>query len=317
MDSNASTQEYGQNPEYVLQPDYQFSHNGYGLLQLACNFDVDISRAGESATIFRRGSALPNGGGPLSKALAGGSTTWTLVKADEVGRDGNLARVRAFYAAIEGGETTSQTEATVTSAAVSESIESHPNFSVHQVPTIGVNGETYNGSKVPLGGVFTNGSPPIIQSAADPKNPFRAYWYSQPGNPGVFPWQFIGFLPSTDNNNVNRKAGVKSWFRPAITMKLVAYTSDAQKATETGYSTGWIITQPSYGVFTIPEIYQNIVSQDPIKPEELGPSKNWLVTGTNVEIYGGLYKVTADLLLSGVLGWDTDIYPSQDSSAVG
>lgn len=306
--------EYGRNPEYVLQPDYQFSHNGYGLLQLACNFDIDISRAGESSSVFVRGSAFPSSVGALGKALSGFG--WTLVKADEVGRDGKLARVRAFYAAIEGKETVSQTEATITSSAVTESIESHPNFSVSQVPAIGVNGETHNGKKVPLGGLFTSGTPPILQSTPDPKNPFRAYWYSQPGFPGVFPWQFIGFLPSTDNTTVNRKAGVKSWFRPAITLKLVAYTSDAQKATETGYTTGWIITQPSYGIFNIPEIYQNIVEQDPIKPET-GTSKNWLVTGTNVEIYGGLYKVTADLLLSGVIGWDPDIYPSQDSSAIG
>jgi hypothetical protein len=37
-------------------------------------------------------------------------------------------------------------------------------------------------------------------------------------------------------------------------------------------------------------------------------NKSFLVTGTSVERFGSLWKVTADLMLSGLSGWDKDIY---------
>lgn len=304
MTTRTQKQYTGTESKAILQPDYQFSHNGYGLLQLSVNFDCDINEAGKSWLTFKRGDSFPATSGPLGTAL--NKVKWTLVKADEAGRDGDIMRIRAMYAAIEGDNTISQTEANITSAAVSEPIESHPNFSVIQVPAIANNGGPTNNQ--PLGGTFTNGTPPIIQNAPDPKNPFRAYWVTGQAGPGVFPWQFVTFLPTTNNTEVNRKAGVKSWFRPSITMRLTAYTSDAQAASDTAYRVGWIIDTDGYGIFSWPDVYDRIVADDPIISDEFG-KKNWLVTGTNVEVYGGLYKVTADLLLSGAVGWDPDIYP--------
>ena len=299
--------QYGKEPNYELQPDYQLSQNGYGLLQLSANFDVDSIAASSSANVFYRGAALPTGAGPLYNDLS--RQTWTLVKCDEVGRDGNLTKVRAMYAAIDkiicpGG--TSQTEAVITSTAVSEPIESHPNFSVIQIPKIADNGQGTAKGK-PLGGEFTNGSPPIIQNDPDPKNPLRAYWVSGSSTPGVFPWQFTGFLPCTDNATPNIMAGVKSWFRPTITMRLTAYTDSADTAAHTAQRVGYIIENGDngYGCFVIPDVYMKLVNDDPLSDGK----RNWLVTGTNVEVYGGLYKVTADLILSGVLGWNPDIYP--------
>lgn len=298
---------YGVSPIYVLQPDYQFSHNGYGLLQLAANFDFDVNQAGKSSeSTFLRGDPFPSGNGPLSDALK--DYTWTLIKAEEVGRDGNLARIKAMYAAIEKPFDVTQTEATITSAAVSEPIESHPNFSVIQIPAI--NDPSREGPQVPLGGKFVNNTPPFPKYTFDPNNPYRAYWSSGQSTIGIFPYQFNAFLPTTNNNEVNRKAGVKSWFRPSITMRLTSYTSDIQKASETAYMVGWIIDTDGYGIFSWPDVYSRIVSDDPIVSEKFGNKKNWLVTGTNVEVYGGLYKVTADLLLSGAIGWDPDIYPT-------
>ena len=303
--------EYTGREGYSLQPEYQFSHNGFGLLQLSVNYEHDIDRAGKSWLDFARGAPLLPASGPLSNSLS--ESTWTLVKAEETGRDGNILRIKAMYAAIEGNAAVSQTEAVITSAAVSEPIESHPNFSVVQIPEIG--DSKSSGDPVPLGGLFTNNAPPILQAAPDPKNPYRAYWVSGESSPGIFPWQFVSFLPTTDNKEVNRKAGVKSWFRPSITMRLTAYTSDSDIATETAYMVGWIMDATTFGLFSIPETYVNIVERDPIVSKKVGNGKNWLVTGTNVEVYGGLYKVTADLLLSGAVGWDPDIYPSYSQIA--
>jgi hypothetical protein len=39
-------------------------------------------------------------------------------------------------------------------------------------------------------------------------------------------------------------------------------------------------------------------------------NRNFLVTNCSVERFGNLFKVTADLMLSGLSGWDSDIYPS-------
>lgn len=300
---NITYQQHGLEPEYKLQPDYQLTDNGYGLMQLNAVFVSDASRAGQGGSTFFRGASFPGGVGPIEEALV--KQKWTLVKSEEAGSDGDVIRTKAMYAAIDqitcpSGLVT-QTEATITSTAVSESIESHPNFSAIQIKPIANNG---SGSGLPLGGVFTNGAPPIIQPTPDPKNPNRAYWVSGQSSPGIFPWQFQGFLPTTDNTTVNRKAGVRSWFRPTITMRLTAYTSDKTQATETAQRVGWIIDNAGYGVFTIPEMYMELLN-DPISQGQ----KNWLVTGTNLEVYGGLYKVTADLTMSGVLGWDPDIYP--------
>lgn len=304
-ETSQTIQNYGEKFDHLVQSDYQFSNNGYGLLQLTVRYDIDNSQSAGSADMFKRGGEFVEGTntGQLAQHLK--KKTWTIVKTEEVGRDGNLATVRTMYAAINDGDTT-ETEATITSSAVSEPIESHPNFSVIQIDKIANNGTSK--PPKPLGGEFTAGSPPIIQNAEDPKNPFRAYWVAGQANPGVFPWQFQGFLPTTDNTKVNRKAGVKSWMRPTITMRLTAYTYNKETATVTAQKVGWALKGKSYGVFTIPEVYQGLLYDGLAKTE----ARNWLVTGTNLEVYGGMYKVTADLLMSGILGWDPDIYPYID-----
>ena len=39
------------------------------------------------------------------------------------------------------------------------------------------------------------------------------------------------------------------------------------------------------------------------------------IPNCSVEQFGGIYKVTADLMLSGIAGWDRDIYPNIDAPA--
>lgn len=300
----SSYTQHGVEPNKILQSDYQFNHNGYGLLQLTANYAVDITTAGNSTINFARGSGLYPGSGDLDIGLS--SYEWTCVKAEEKGRDGSVAYVTAYYAAIDpqmGGQI-SDTEASITSSAVSEPIETHPNFSQILCPQIPSSKGT------PLGGKLGKNGPPLTIGGAD--NPYRAKWL--PGSiPGALSYQFVGFLPQQkEGEDVNRKAGVKSWFRPSITMKLTAYTTNAELAALSVKYTGWIAKPAGFGVFYIPQAYQKITNAElkiDSKDASLSGGPSWLITSCNMEVYGGLFKVQADLLLSGPMGWDKDIYP--------
>lgn len=290
-----------QKPEYVLQPDYSFSHNGYGLLQLTATFAVDTAKAGKSGTTFYRGAGFPATTDQLGKALAA-SATWTCVKAEERGREGNMSYVTAHYAAIdpEVGEFT-QTEASMTSAVVSEPIESHPNFTKVQAVGIG-DGST------PLGGTWVNGVPPSVDN--EDVNKFRALWQKTVNvQVGAESYNFVGFAPADSTKKPNRKAGVKSWMRPTINLKMTSYTSNAINAAIACSYSGMIVKN-KVNFLAIPEAYKGIGQNGMLglSEENETAGRDWLVTGANMEVFGGLYKVQVDLLLSGVLGWDKDIY---------
>lgn len=296
--------QHGVQPAYELQSDYAFSHNGYGLLQLTANYAIDIGAAGSSASKFKRGAGFVNGTGSLDMALF--YYQWTCVKADEKGRDGNIAYIAAHYAAVDPdlGDTT-ETEAVCSASAVSEPIETHPNFSqilCKQIPS---------SKGTPLGGKLGPSGPPLtMDPVAD--NPYRAKWLIG-SVPGALNYQFVGFLPQQKSGqNVNRKAGVKSFLRPSVTLKLTAYTTNQESASQTASYTGWISGKAGFGILKIPPAYAKI-AESQLKIDSTDPSlsggTNWLITAVNMEVFGGLYKVQADLLLSGPMGWDKDIYP--------
>lgn len=293
-----STITHGKDPAGYLQPDYQFSHNGYGLLQLSANFVFESSYAGQSTKYFPRGSSLNIVNGyDLGKALMG--YPWTCVKSEETGRDGQIIYVKAFFAAIEPdkGDFT-ETEAAMTSAVVSEPIESHPNFTKVQATGIG-DGET------PLGGIWVDGVPPTIPD--DVNNKFRALWQKTVNvQVGAESYNFVGFAPADSTKTPNRKAGVRSWMRPSITLKLTSYTTNATNSANACSYVGMIV-KDGVDFLRIPEAYKGIGANG-LYGLIVGEQRDWLVTNANMEVFGGLYKVQADLLLSGVLGWDKDIY---------
>lgn len=304
MEFNQDLIEHGTFSTWQLQPDYSFTHNGYGLVQLTATYATDYDNATDSSKDFARGTGLPAGvEGGLSSALA--KLSWTCVKAEERGREGKMAYVTAYYAAIdkEHGDST-ETEATLTSAVVSENIESHFNFSKIQCAQVG-DGVT------PLGGKWKEGKPPGVPSD---DNPFRALW-QQTANVQVnaMAYNFVGFAPTDSAKDPNRKAGVKTWMRPSVTMRLTGYTVDAAMAADTVKRVGWAINN-QVGMLVIPAAYKSI--QEEVLTLNItdvskirSTKKNWLITNSNMEVYGGLYKVSVDLLLSGVVGWDPDIYP--------
>lgn len=289
-----------------LQKDYQYSHNGYGLLMLTATFARDAHYAASSDVIWARGARFPetdagSSGQILSNTLRG--EEWTCVKAEEVGRDGNVIYVKATYAAIalNHSGTFTDIECTITASAVSEPIETHPNFTIIQMAGM---------STTPLGGTLDANGPPLIV-VDEPRNPFRAKWTQQNVN-GVVQYQFQGFLPAQKaGNEFNRKAGVKSYFRPSIVMKLTGYTTEAVAAANASSKVGFR-TYTGVGFLHIPEAYLG-VADGSVEGVNLtgalaGEKPSWLITGANMEVFGGLFKVSVDMMLSGVAGWDKDIY---------
>jgi len=306
-----------------MQSDYRMNHNGYGLLQLTANFVADGSFAGQVTNYFGRGASLPDISRPAFQSL--GDISWTCVRADEAGKDADHVIVSAQYAAIDrnvNGGVITETEATITSSSVSEPITTHPNFTKRQLPQLG--GTTPLGGKPPVSTLTINVRPtPSNPNAVDSRirNPNNAKWITS-GTGQTSSYQFVDFLPQQledNDDNFNRKAGVKSYFRPSITMRLTGYTDSAVAAVDTCKYVWWS-TKTGLGILTIPDIYKPIledkliiVSNDP----NMKRGKDWLITGANMEVYGGLYKVTADLMLSGVAGWDPDIYPALTNQTVG
>lgn len=296
---------------YVLLPDYRITANGYGLLQLTANFSTDGSRAGSVGAEFYRGATFPtSSGGPqggFGHELA--QKGWSCINAEESGRDGDIVIVTARYAAIEGDSGKTETEATVTSSAVSEPITSHPNFTRRQVKNLA-------GEK-PIGG-----EPPVADLVAKPYdktvNPNFAKWIPS-STGGSSSYQFVDFLPSPNKDDkVNRLAGVRNYMRPSVTVRLTGYTTDAAQAQETVSYVGFQC-QGGVGILALPAAYAGLAST---KSLELDPStgaapglRNWLITSSNLEVFGGLYKCTIDLMLSGIMGWDNQIYPAIGSNA--
>lgn len=304
-DSNSTTSiNFGDSgKEWVLQSDWSLQADGFGLIQLTLNFIADQPVGDEITQDFKRGD-------PLSDARITNMSSYnscTVVKCSMNKLAGEFVKATVQYAGIDpqlSGEST-LTQVTIHSSAVSEPIQSHPNFTKNQVPKI-------SGAK--LGG---NHPPPIEVNSA--QNPFRAKWI--PSTSGqTTSYQFVDFLPSQKSDQeVNRKAGVKNYFRPNITMKLLCYTTNGTLAKESVQKVGWV-TSGNFGPFELPSPYSEIHEDglDFVATQgQKATQKNWIITGCNVEIFGALYKCQADLMLSGVAGWDSDIYPYSDDATVG
>jgi hypothetical protein len=126
-------------------------------------------------------------------------------------------------------------------------------------------------------------------------------------------FQFVGFLPqqkSTDSINI--KAGVKNYYKPSNTLRCLFYVSTESAAVAYASYVGWVNNGRLYG---LPEAYVQLTTTGYggtfIYSEEWAAKihKSFLITNCSVERFGAIWKVTADLMLSGISGWDVDIYP--------
>lgn len=289
--------------EWVVQNGWTMQADGFGLVQLSLEF-LGRQEIGDRVTKeFERGTKLADAGITNLAAF----DACTVIKCSMSKLPGEVVKASVQYAGIDPafGNESSLTQVTVSSSAVSEPIQSHPNFSKNQVS--GISGAILGGQH-----------PPPIEVNA-PENPFRAKWV--PSTTGqTTSYQFVDFLPAQNSQQpVNRKAGIKNYFRPSITMKLLCYTTNGKLATEAAQKVGWV-TGGSFGPFELLEPYTQIPNDglDFVATDgQKAVQKNWLITGVNVEVFGALYKCQADLMLSGVAGWDSDIYPYCDDATVG
>jgi hypothetical protein len=285
-----------------VQPGWTVDSDGFGLLQSTVTFKMARVLADTFTATFSRGASHPIAGFTQLKL-------WRVVMTEE---KGEVVTIRADYCGLdlsvsERGYTEPQIQ--MTSAAASESIQSHPNFFNHYCTSIG-------GSS-PLAG------PPPPGGGFEPDtflNPNRALWTPKVAGAGsVNNCQFIGFIPpQTDSldQTPNIKAGVRSYYKPQLNLRVLFYINTEDSALELASYVGWITTGTK---FKLPNAYKrlgkpsadggfaggiNYTSEwkNNIKP-------NFLVTNCSVELYGTIYKVTADLMLSGLGGWDPDIYP--------
>lgn len=284
--------------EYQVQPGWTLEQDGFGLMTLQVKYKTDRTNLSDFTIDFARGASDP-GITELDymkmwkASFSGGTADVATITADYVGIDPN----------INSGLSTNWQIAMVGSTA-SEAIEHHPNF-------IKVNCTSITGGSKLAGPPPANGWEPNLTL-----NPNRALWTPNVANKGVTNGQqFVGFLPAQkETDPVNIKAGIKSYFKPSMTLRCVCYFASEEQALTMASYNGWVTDGTTE--IGIPEAYRKLAAlvgypgNFQYTSEYEGKiARGFLITNANVEIFGAIHKVTLDLMLSGISGWDKDVYP--------
>lgn len=283
----------------VPQAGWIVEEDCFGMLQSTVKFKWRYDQQSQFSTSFSRGTPHPY----ISQL--------TLYKASMTVEKGEVLTVTAEYVGLDAehmGNGHSDPQIQMVSAASAESITAHPNFYRHFCTSIP--GDKVLAGKPPA----TGGFDPSLTT-----NPNRALWTPKvAGSGAVNNCQFIGFLPPQgDSEKPNIKAGIKSYYKPQLTLKVLIYVSDETKALTMASYNGWVTDG---NMFYLPENYKKLAKaadgggypggfKYTAEYTEL-INRNFLITNCSVERFGNLFKVTADLMLSGLSGWDPDIYPS-------
>lgn len=269
----------------VTQAGYTVNYDGYGLTTMSVKYTLDWQEDFNFEDDWKRGD----------KCLVLGYEHLTLIRVSMTANEGRTITVNAEYVGITNGQTQTFWQCTVASNATSEPIESHPNFSRLVVANIG---------EVLAGPAKTNVTETLN----------NAFFINSSKN-GVPAWQFVGFLPENDvNKKINIKAGVKTYFRPNTTLKCMGYTTDANIAGKVAVAT-WRVFSGDLDELKVPEPYNRIAGEydsylKVIDRQVPRPAhRTWLCIASNVEMYGSIYKIQCEFMLSGWAGWDKDIYP--------
>jgi hypothetical protein len=278
---------------YALDQNWSLSHDGFGLVTAQFKYTADAYKTKDITTDFKRGDKPP----------IPGYENFTLYKVSSSTNQGILT-VNAEYCGIEGGVETTVCQVQVNSATGQEAIETHPNFTEAISPRI---------STKPLAGPAKF----IADNEEDlTKNPNRAHFAMQKStSKQVVVYAFAGFLPAQKpGDTINIKAGIRSYFKPSVTLRCLVYTNNAELAQETVRRVGWS-NKGKFGAINLPPPYDTLLAKaDQDLPVVFvgnpGVNRSFLCTNASVETYGGLYKIQADLMMSGFIGWDKDIYPS-------
>jgi hypothetical protein len=296
---------YGNNlADPVVQPGWTIDSDGFGMLQSTVTFKWAKSNIANFPLVFYRGAPHPS---PEYDQLKLFKATMTETTAEVIEVTAEFCGLARNGGGVPGTDYDargySDPQVMMTGAAASESIQAHPNF-------IRVNILNF-GDVPPLAG------PPPAGGGFDDNittNPNRALWTPRVQNTGATNnCQFVGFLPNQSTSDItpNIKAGIKSYYKPQNTLRVLIYFNDENQALDRASIVGWVTNGDA---FKLPEAYKKLATggyagEFNYTPEWDGLiNKSFLVTGTSVERFGSLWKVTADLMLSGISGWDKDIY---------
>lgn len=312
---------YGNNLlDPVPQPGWQVEIDGFGLMQAQVKFKWDYSKIGDFPTKFAKGTLLSS----LITGVASRYQNMGVWRASMTIDKANVVTVSADLAGIDpsiNSGTKTNTQIVMTGATASEAIEHHPNFLVVNCKTGNPNMDKVLAGFPPESG-WNNSTDPINPNTGVGGNPNRALWTPKVAQGGATQGQqFVGFLPNQDPSEypdkLNIKAGIKNYYKPANTLRCLFYVNDETNAVAFASYVGWIT---SGAVYQVPEAYRNLATQgyggsfiytDAWKSRI---RRGFLITNCSVEQYGGIFKVTADLMLSGISGWDKDIYPNLDAT---
>jgi hypothetical protein len=284
----------------VVIPGWTVDIDGYGLVQSQVKFAWSTDYKAAFSSLFYRGAPHPD-------SYYG--TYLKMVKANMQYGKGGVLNITADYIGIdpeinEGLRTNPVMQMTGSSS--SEDITHHPNFFKINCTSIGTAGHPLAGAPPAAGGFETSLS----------LNPNRALWTPRVQNTGATNnCQFVAFLPAQkDTEPVNIKAGIKSYYKPQNTLRMTRYVTEENEALSDASYVGWF-TDGDY--FGMPTSYSQLAGAGGTYPGKLNytaeyeakVSRSYLVTACSVEQFGTIYKVTTDFMLSGLTGWDPDIYP--------
>jgi len=289
----------------VVQPGWTIDTDAFGLVQARVTYKWDATP--DNIGLFTLQFYL---GAPCDIE---GWSSLGMSKASMTRDKGDILTIVAEFVGIDptinGGSRTNPIMS-MTAASSSEDITHHPNF--YKIACTSITGST--SPQVPLAG------PPPTAGGFEKDtaiNPNRALWTPRVQNTGATNnCQFVAFLPAQKSTEaVNIKAGVKSYYKPQNTVRMTRYFDTENEALSNASYVGWF-TDGTY--FGMPSEYSALCGEgSPAYPGRLYYiqeyedliSRSFLVTSYSVERFGNIWKTTGEFMLSGLTGWDPDIYP--------
>ena len=273
------------------QSKWGISNDGFGLLEGSVSFAIAVDSAGEIPVKLDSH--------PHDDRLKCWKVTTTT-------RKGGILDVEANYAGIESGQNTDP-QIAITVGSATDPIDTHNEFvkSIGGKPSAVLNGAIFvdatTGEKTTndTNGVFSEFSLMLPKASSS---------HSSGSSGGG------GTTPSTPTEK-NIFAGVKSYYSPTITIKGCIYTSTALTAGKVVKAIGKT-TYGTVGGLDLLPLWSKVVVlglMDNSKATGYYQPRNWLVAGASVEEFGAVYKVSYDLTLSGILGWNDKIYSKADA----
>jgi len=294
----------------IAQPGWQVETDGFGLLQAQVKFKWTNSQMNNFTSTFAKGTTFSSLVGTIAPSNLSQLKVW---KANYVYEKADVLTVTADFCGIDpnvNGGTRTNPQMVMTGSAASEPIEHHPNFLLVNCSSGGLVNKL---AGFPTGSGWDDN---IVT------NPNRALWRPAVVAGGATQaFQFVGFLPNQNAaetvSKVNIKAGIKNYYKPSNTMRVLFYVKELEVALTYASYVGWVTDGSNWN---IPPAYRQLATggyAGSFQWHERWSSqinKSFLITNGSVEEFGGIYKVTADLMLSGISGWDKDIYPNTQAS---